>query len=69
MIEWEKEIQKHCTDHGSLFYDGVVSLLQVAVKDVTEHAGGVLMQVPSSLGHTVVFAPDGDVDALFLLRE
>ena len=39
------------------------------MKDVTEHAGGVFMQVPSSLGHTVVFAPDGDVDALFLLKE
>lgn len=52
--------------HGSLLDDRVVSLLQVAVEDVTEHAGGILMQVASSFGHTVVLAPDGDVDALFL---
>lgn len=59
----------HPTDHGSLLYDGVVGLLQIAVKDVTEHTGGVLIQVASSFSHTVVFAPDGDVDALFLLAK
>lgn len=55
------------TNHGSLLYDGVVSLLQIAVQDVTKHTGGILMQVACSFSHTVVLAPDRDVDALFLL--
>lgn len=37
------------------------------MKDVTEHTGGILMQVARSFSHTVVLAPDGDVDAFFLL--
>ena len=52
--------------HGGLLYDGVVGLLQVAVQDVTEHAGGILVQVAGSFSHTVVFAANRDVDALFL---
>lgn len=55
------------TNHSSFLYDGVVSLLQVAVQDVTKHAGGVLVEVAGSFGHAVVLAPDRDVDALFLL--
>lgn len=62
----EKEIRRQCTDHGSLLNDRVVGLLQIAVQDVTEHTGGVLMQVAGSFSHTVVLAPDGNVDALFL---
>lgn len=56
------------TDHGCLFYNRVVGLLQIAVENVAKHTGGILMQVPSSLGHTVVFTPDGNVDALFLRK-
>lgn len=56
------------TNHCSLLYDRVVGLLQVAVQDVTEHAGGVLVQVASSFSHAVVLAPNRDVDALFLLK-
>lgn len=52
--------------HGGLLDDRVVGLLQVAVQDVTQHAGRVLMKVAGSFGHSVVLAPDGDVDALFL---
>lgn len=55
------------THHGGLLYDRVVGLLQVAVKDVTEHTGGILMQVACSFSHTVVLAPNRNVDALFLL--
>lgn len=55
-------------DHCGFLYNGVVGLLQVAVEDVTEHTGRVLVQIPSSLGHTVVFTPDGNVDALFLRK-
>lgn len=62
------EGKRGCTDHCCLFYNGVVGLLQVAVEDVTEHTGRILMQIPSSLGHTVVFTPDGNVDALFLRK-
>lgn len=36
------------------------------MEDVTKHTGRILMQVATSLGHTVVLAPDGNVDALFL---
>lgn len=38
------------------------------MEDVAEHTGGILMQIASSLGHTVVFTPDGNVDALFLRK-
>lgn len=62
----ERANQRRRTDHGGLLDDGVVGLLQVAVQDVTEHTGGVLVQVAGSFGHTVVLAPDGNVDALFL---
>lgn len=37
------------------------------MEDVTKHAGGVLIQVARSFGHSVVLAPYGDVDALLLL--
>lgn len=57
------------TDHGCLLNDGVVGLLQVAVKDVAQHAGGVLVQVASPLGHPVVLAAYGHVDALLLQRQ
>ena len=63
------DIQKLCTNHGGLLNDRVVSLLQVAVQDITKHTGGILMQVASSFGHAVVLAPDRDVDALFLLGD
>lgn len=58
--------RESCTDHGCLLDDGVVGLLQVAVQDVAQHAGGVLIQVASPLGHPVVLAPYGHVDALLL---
>lgn len=38
------------------------------MENVAKHTGRVLMQIPRSLGHTVVFAPDGNVDALFLRK-
>lgn len=57
------------TDHGRLLDNRVVCLLQVAVKDVAQHARGVLIQVASPLGHPVVLAPYGHVDALLLKRQ
>ena len=68
-IDGKEEIERPLTDHGRLLYHGVVGLLQIAVQDVTKHTGGILMQVASSFRHTVVLAPDGDVDALFLLMK
>lgn len=56
------------TNHGGLLNDRVVSLLEVAVKDVAQCARGVLIQVTSPLSHPVVLAPYGHVDALLLQR-
>lgn len=64
----EKKTGRWSTHHGCLFYNRVVGLLQVAVENVTEHTGRILMQIPSSLGHPVVFTPDWNVDALFLRK-
>lgn len=68
VTRWRKKIGRWCTDHGCLFYNRVVGLLQVAVENVTKHTGRILMQIPSSLGHPVVFTPDWNVDALFLRK-
>ena len=56
------------TDHGGLLDHRVVRLLQVAVQDVAEHGGRVLVEVAGAFGHAVVLAPYRDVDALFLFR-
>lgn len=66
VINGEKEIQRQSADHGGLLDDRIVGLLQIAVQDVAEHTGRVLVQVAGSLSHAVVLAPDGNVDALFL---
>lgn len=65
MTQWRNRL---CTDHGCLFYNRVVGLLQVAVENVTKHTGRIFMQIPSSLGHPVVFTSDWNVDALFLRK-
>ena len=66
-----KEDQAECgrsTDHGGLLYHRVVRLLQVAVQDVAQHGGRVLVEVAGAFSHTVVLAPNRDVNAFFLFR-
>lgn len=38
------------------------------MENVTKHTGRILMQIPSSLGHPVVFTPDWNVNAFFLRK-